>query len=242
MKVLFSPSEAKTTVASDDETYIQNNQFGSNRQALDIYKSYLLSSSKDALGKLFGLKKENDIEFFKSIDIFNSPTIKAILRYSGVAYQHLEYRSLEQNEQEFIDKNIIIFSNLFGPIMANELIPNYKLKQGEKLGNLIIEKYYKEHSSLQLDEFLKDEFIIDLRAGFYLKFYALKKPHITLKFLKEGKVVSHWAKAYRGKILRELSYYQPQNEKEFQEISFKNLQIKEILKRKNINEYIFNIN
>ena len=240
MKILFSPSEAKTSDASD-ETYIPSNQFGNNKQVLELYKSYLLNSSQDTLGKLFGLKKECDIEFFKSIDIFNSPTIKAVLRYSGVAYEHLEYKNLEQDEQKFIDKNLIIFSNLFGPITANNLIPNYKLKQGKKLGDFLVEKYYKQESSPYLDEFLKDEFIIDLRAGFYLKFYTLKTSHVTLKFIKEGKVISHWAKAYRGKILKELSHHQPQNEKEFQKISFKNLQIREIIKRKNINEYIFDI-
>ncbi|HIP02678.1 MAG TPA: peroxide stress protein YaaA, partial [Campylobacterales bacterium] len=146
-----------------------------------------------------------------------------------------------KHEREFIDKNMIIFSNLFGPILAGYYVPNYKLKQGEKLGSFVIEKFYKEHFSDTLDELLEDEFTIDLRAGFYLKFYKPKVAHITMKFLKEGKVVSHWAKAYRGSIAKELAHYQPENEQELQKIHFENLEIKEIIKRKNLNEYIFDI-
>ncbi|MCH9813229.1 MAG: YaaA family protein, partial [Epsilonproteobacteria bacterium] len=88
---------------------------------------------------------------------------------------------------------------------------------------------------------LDDEFIIDLRAGFYLKFYTLKIPHITLKFYKGDKVVSHWAKAYRGKVVKALAKHQPQNEVAFQKIEFDNLQIREIIKRKQSSEYIFDI-
>jgi cytoplasmic iron level regulating protein YaaA (DUF328/UPF0246 family) len=62
-----------------------------------------------------------------------------------------------------------------------------------------------------------------------------------MKFLKGGKVVSHWAKAYRGSIAKELAQQQPENEQEFQKICFENLEIKEIIKRKNLSEYIFNI-
>jgi cytoplasmic iron level regulating protein YaaA (DUF328/UPF0246 family) len=136
---------------------------------------------------------------------------------------------------------MIIFSNLFGSILAKYPIPNYKLKQGEKLDSFTIEKFYKEHFSDSLDVLLENEFTIDLRAGFYLKFYTPKINHITMKFLKNGKVVSHWAKAYRGAIAKELAHFQPENEQEFQKIHFENLEIKEIIKRKNSNEYTFNI-
>ncbi|MDQ7085597.1 MAG: peroxide stress protein YaaA [Sulfurovum sp.] len=56
-----------------------------------------------------------------------------------------------------------------------------------------------------MDNYTQDEEILDLRAEFYDKYYVPKTPYTTLKFIKEGKVVSHWAKAYRGKVLRELS-------------------------------------
>lgn len=62
-----------------------------------------------------------------------------------------------------------------------------------------------------------------------------------MKFKKNGKVVSHWAKAYRGIILKELAKYQPQTKEEFEKIEFQNLKIIEILTTKLKSEYIFEI-
>lgn len=242
MKILFSPSETKvkggTTQEKDKPLYLFPKLYGKHEKVLKFYQSFIENESDEILHKLFGIK---DIALFKSVNIFNDPTLKSIERYTGVAYDYLHYHDLNNKEQDFIDKNMIIFSNLFGPITAEYLIPNYKLKQGEKLGLFSIEKYYKEYFSDSLDGLLKDEFTIDLRAGFYLKFYKPKIKHITMKFLKNGKVVSHWAKAYRGSIVKDLAQHQPENEQEFQKIHFENLEIKEIIKRKNSSEYIFDI-
>ena len=165
----------------------------------------------------------------------------AILRYTGVAYDYLDYPTLNDKEQNFIDNSLIIFSNILGAIKAGENIPNYKSKQGEKLGDFIIEKFYKKETSSTLDSYLKDELIVDLRAGFYDKFYVPNKPYITMKFIKNGKVVSHWAKAYRGKVVRELAKYQPNTQEELSQIVFKNLRIKEILQKGNKKEFVYEI-
>ncbi len=130
---------------------------------------------------------------------------------------------------------------MLGAIKAGESIPNYKLKQGEKLGDFAIEKFYKRETSSILDTYFQDELIIDLRAGFYDKYYVPNKPYITMKFIKNGKVVSHWAKAYRGKVVRELAKYQPKAEEELAQIVFKNLHIKEILQKGNKKEFVYDI-
>ena len=239
MKILFSPSETKIPggLKNNNKTpYLFPKLTDKHNNILNMYQSYIEKASEKELIKLFGLK---DISAFKNVNIFKDPTLKAIERYTGVAYDYLLYNKMEKSEQDFIQKNMIIFSNLYGPILAGYPIANYKLKQGEKIDSFAIEKYYKEHFSDTLDNMLKDEFTIDLRAGFYLKFYKPNINHITMKFLKGGKVVSHWAKAYRGSIAKELAYHQPENEQEFQKINFKNLEIREIIKRKNLSEYIF---
>ncbi len=96
----------------------------------------------------------------------------------------------------------MIFSNLFGVLKASDEIPDYKLKQGESFYDLKIDKFYNDNFSQELDKYLENDDILDLRAGFYEKFYVIKKPYKTLKFIKDGKVVSHFAKAYRGEILK----------------------------------------
>ncbi len=245
MYILFSPSEAKSDTSLynsiNKNSFIFEDLYEIRQQALKKYQDYLNSADIDALKKLFGLKKETEIESYKSIDIFKAKTNKAILRYSGVGYEYLGYKNLLEDEKEFLDNHMIIFSNLFGPLLAKDKIPLYKLKQGERIGDFIFENFYRENFTNHLDKLLKDRLVIDLRASFYDKFYKPSTPFFSMKFLKNSKSVSHWAKAYRGMVAKELAKYKPKNEKELMNIEFKNLKIKEIKRNALKNELIFDI-
>ena len=92
-----------------------------------------------------------------------------------------------------------------------------------------------------MDEYLKDEDIVDLRAGFYEKFYQIKQPYTTMKFIKDGKVVSHWAKAYRGIILKLLAKNEIRTVDDLMKMGIENLKIEEIKKQKLKTEIIYSI-
>jgi len=62
-----------------------------------------------------------------------------------------------------------------------------------------------------------------------------------MKFLKNGKTVSHWAKAYRGLVVKQLSEIQPQTENEIVSTNFENMKLLEINKNKNKTELIYEI-
>ena len=98
-----------------------------------------------------------------------------------------------------------------------------------------------DNFSKVLDEYLKDEDIIDLRAGFYEKFYKIEKPYTTMKFIKDGKVVSHWAKAYRGIILKLLAQNNIKTIDELMNMEIQNLKIEEIKKQKQKTEIVYSI-
>lgn len=244
MKILFSPSETKNSgglnKSFDNSSFIFPELYSFREEILNKYNNFIKTASKTQLEKLFGTKKDEIINSYKK-DIFQSPIMKAILRYEGVAYDYLEYKVLDKNEQKYIDENVLIFSNLFGVLKASDEIPDYKLKQGETFDNLKIEKFCCDSFSSKLDEFLKDEDVIDLRAGFYEKFYQIKKPYTTMKFIKDGKVVSHWAKAYRGIILKLLAQNNVQNIDELMSMEIDNLSIEEIKKQKLKTEIIYSI-
>jgi cytoplasmic iron level regulating protein YaaA (DUF328/UPF0246 family) len=189
---------------------------------------------------MFGIKKEADILKHKK-DIIHELTMKAIERYTGVAFDYLGYNELDKGAQKYIDENVILFSNLFGPIRANDLIPEYKLKQGEAVSEIRPEKFYNEHAAHLMEEYLKDEEILDLRAGFYDKFYKPKKPYTTLKFIKGGKVVSHWAIAYRVIVLRDIDKAGIENMEDFMKLPIEGLSIHEIQTKKNKTEIIYTI-
>jgi len=245
MKILFSPSETKSELTThgklEKTSLIFPYLYEKRLQVLKNYQALLTTHDLPTLQQLFGIKDTQKILAQASKPIFDALTCKAILRYSGIAYDHLRFETLNENAHAYIEANAMIFSNLFGPLLAGDLIPEYKLQQGESLAGFKTEAFYKEHFSDAIDTWLGDECVLDLRAGFYEKFYTLKRPYITMKFLKNGKVVSHFAKAYRGQVLREIALHQPKDEKELSAIAFTDLRIKEILEQKLKREYVFTI-
>jgi cytoplasmic iron level regulating protein YaaA (DUF328/UPF0246 family) len=167
--------------------------------------------------------------------------MKAIERYTGVAFDYLDYPALDKKAQAYVDSHVILCSNLFGFLKADDLIPEYRLKQGEAVGDIRVEKFYHAHGAPLMEAYLAEEEILDLRAGFYDKFYKPDRPYTTLKFIKDGKVVSHWAKAYRGIVLREIAKAGVESIDDFMKLPIKGLSVQEIQTRKNKTEIIYDI-
>ena len=239
IQILFSPSEGKNFTHTHTEMRLLGG-LETRREILDAYNAIVLSENEELIKTLFGYKKFQECTPY-ICDIFSAPTTKAIQRYKGVAYEYLEYETLTEEAKKYVDTHTIIFSNLFGAIRADDLIPVYKVKQGNAIGEIKPEEFYEKRFSYQLDLYLGDSEILDLRAGYYDKFYKPSRPFTTLKFLKNGKVVSHWAKAYRGMVLREMAQHDIQTLDEFIKMPLQNLQIQEIRTQKNKTEIIYTI-
>ena len=239
LKILFSPSEGKNSGGSSKKKELLG-ATNARDEILNAYNEIALSKDEEAIKALFGIKKWNDCQPYIN-DVFNSALMPAIERYQGVAYDYLKYSDLNLDAQEYLQKNTLIFSNLYGPILGGDPIANYKVKQGNNIGSIVPDKFYKERFTYQLDLYLNKDEILDLRAGYYDKFYKLTKPYTTLKFLKDGKTVSHWAKAYRGIVLRELAKHDIKSIEEFMSLEIEGLQVKEIKVVKNKTEIIYNI-
>ncbi len=227
MYILFSPSEGKkpggTGKPLNSEQLLFSQFYNKRLPLLQAYNRLINEGSIEKVQELTGIKKEKELQQYQQ-NLFSTPTMPALERYDGVAYDYLEISTLNKNEKNYLFKQTIIFSNLFGPLSGGDYIPSYKFKQGAKLDGLKTETIYKNEFSSSLSALLKDELILDLRAGFYEKFYSLEQEFITMKFLKGGKSVSHWAKAYRGKVLRTLSKLQIETKEELMKVEFEGLQ------------------
>ena len=243
MKILLAPSETKQSGGESPfdlaallfETLLPHRQ-----KLLHAYTNIVQQGDMAALSAMFGLKKESDILKYTK-DLVHEPAMKAIERYTGVAFDHLSYGTLDSDAKNYIDTHVILNSNLFGFLRADDLIPEYRLKQGAAVGEIRVEKFYREYGAPLMEAYLADEDILDLRAGFYDKFYKPTKPYTTLKFIKAGKVVSHWAKAYRGIVLREIAKAGIESIDAFMKLPIPHLQIEEIQRVKNRTEVIYAI-
>lgn len=241
MKILLAPSETKSQ--GGDEIFDLSQLW---LEALFESRKYICQRYTDTIQDtekakaIFRLKKESDILHYQSASL-NSKAKKAVWRYTGVAFDHLDYGSLDVNAQQYIDENVIIFSNLFGPIKAGDMIPEYRLAQGSAIEEIEPDRYYAPLIKEMLDSELEDEDILDIRAGYYDRFYIPAKNYTTLKFIKDGKVISHWAKAYRGLVLREIAKAKATSIDAFMALEIENLHLEEIQTRKNRTEIIYNI-
>jgi len=243
MKILLAPAETKReggnfSPYSKENFYFQ--EFNTVRdEVVTSYEEFLQKSTLEELSTWFGLKNVKECEKYSS-SIRKKPTLKAIQRYTGVAFDALDYDTLSVEQQKYCDENVVLFSNLFGPLRADDIIPDYKFKQGANLPNINVIVQYKTAIKDTLDNYLGNE-VIDLRAGFYDKFYKPSSPTITFKFLKEGKVVSHWAKHYRGRIVKELAQNNIKNFEQLMKLEIKGLKLREIQEKKNIKTLIMDI-
>jgi len=243
MKILLAPAETKKE-GGDKSPYCQDNfyfksLFENQNNIVNTYNDFIKKSSIEELSLWFGLKNLKECEKY-SKSILEKPTMKAIQRYTGVAFDALDYDTLSKKEQSYCDDNVLLFSNLFGVLKSNDFIPDYKYKQGLNLEDIDVIKLYKQNINKELDEYLGEE-VIDLRAGFYDKFYKPSASVITYKFLKEGKVVSHWAKHYRGMIVRELAQNNITDFAQLMNLEIQNLKLVEIQEKKNIKTLIMEI-
>lgn len=231
MKILFSPSESKNKYSYSEpiniKSFMFEDAFSVRMKAVSMYNDFIKSASVSELQYLFGIKDKKEIDDLRN-DIMSLSTCPAVERYSGVSYSFLKYGCLDETAKNYLLNNTVIFSNLFGPVSAGDKLPYYKLKQGAKIGSFDLEKYYKEEFSALLDNFLCNEAVIDLRAGFYEKFYTLKQPFSTYKFLKGGKILSHYAKAYRGILLNIIAGRNIESNEELLRCLPENLEVEEI--------------
>lgn len=244
MVILFSPSEGKRQGGDcpllNETALLFPELFEKRLEVIEQYEYLIQNGNDEDLYELFGIKDAGEYQRYRH-PIKSLPTMKAIERYEGVAYDYLDYSNLTADAQKYIDTHTLIFSNLFGPIRASDVIPDYKLKQGSAIGSFIPDKHYKTHFTAALDAMIGDDEILDLRAGYYDKFYIPEQSVTTLKFLKGGKVVSHWAKAYRGIVLREAAKGQIASVNALIAMNIEGLMVEEIIEKKKKKEIIYRI-
>lgn len=239
---LFSPAETKRHGGTPPPFTTTEPLFGRERrrEILDAYRAIIASNDPARYLTLFGLKKASDAAPYLQ-EILDTPTRPAVERYSGVAYDYLDLASLDSDARSYLESRLIIFSNLFGPLRGGDRIPDYKVKQGNRVGEIAPERFYRTAFQAELDTLLEGQEILDLRAGYYDKFYKPAQSVTTMKFIKEGKVVSHWAKAYRGLVLRHLAQHRFETIAELLASEMAGVRIKEIVEKRAGREVVYEI-
>lgn len=226
MLIILPPSETKA-VGGDSAPLELSDLFLSNvdSSVTTVRKQIatsLTSMSAKVAQPLLGLRDSQVGELSHNKELLTSPTMPAIERYAGVAYDALDVTGERTGTalNSAAREKLAIGSALFGVIGAEDLIPYYRLSAGSKLklrgkaDPVTVRSLWSGVLTPALEQWqaqlpANDNAIIDLRSGGYLNLGPVPG---SLKLRVESlypdgtrKVVSHFNKHYKGLVARELA-------------------------------------
>ncbi|WP_417511677.1 peroxide stress protein YaaA [Methylophaga sp.] len=146
---------------------------------------------------------------------FNLDNAKqAVLAFQGDVYTGLDAETLDEKQLTFAQKHLRILSGLYGVLKPLDLIQPYRLEMGTKLDNANGKDLYAFwgsdiRQSLQAEDAMQDEVLINLASNEYFKAVEAKKLKARIitpvfKDWKNGqyKMISFYAKKARGMMSR----------------------------------------
>ncbi len=112
LHILLAPSETKSSGGDlpplSPNSFIFEPLYPQREALIQKYKEMIGRKETQELQKKFGIKKMSEIESYL-IDITATPTKKAIERYTGVAFDYLDYPSLDSGAKAYIVEQVLLF-------------------------------------------------------------------------------------------------------------------------------------
>ena len=142
-----------------------------------------------------------------------APTARADQVYSGVLYDALGFATLPGAAKRRAASRVAVTSSLFGLVRPGDRIPAYRLSGDATLPGLGgVAAHWREHLGPAITGAVGRGLLVDLRSGMYAAFWrppaGLAGRVATVRVLHEvdgtRKVVSHFNKATKGRIVRAL--------------------------------------
>jgi cytoplasmic iron level regulating protein YaaA (DUF328/UPF0246 family) len=160
-----------------------------------------------------GLSARQEFEVHRNAALWESPTMPALARYTGVLYDALDVASLSGPGFERACRRLCVCSALFGLLRGGDPIPAYRLSAGNRIPGLpTLRSLWKPVLAPLLDG--SRELVVDLRSGAYASMAAVRCS-VPVRVLREGPggrrtAVAHRNKAYKGRLARVLGTGEPE--------------------------------
>jgi uncharacterized protein len=160
------------------------------------------SKRRDALAVL-GLSPGLAGELDKNLALETAPTLRAGELYTGVLYDNLSLATLDADARARAEDSVLIFSGLWGVVRPSDRIPPYRLSMGVTLPVLGgLATFWRPYLTKELDRL--PGLVVDMRSGTYAGAWKPGERSVGVRVFRDGKVVSHMAKATRGEVTRVL--------------------------------------
>jgi len=150
-----------------------------------------------------GLTERQDAEVARNARLFASPTMPALHRYTGVLYDALDVRSLTRGERAKVNGRLAVASALFGVVRATDPIPAYRCSGDSVLpGAGPLGSLWRPVLEPAINDL--DDLVVDLRSGTYANLARLPDAITVRVVTATGTTISHFNKAYKGRLARVL--------------------------------------
>lgn len=216
MLVLLPPSEAKTSPAAGPELdlgALLAPSLNPTRELLSRTLARMCEGNAGRAAVRLGLGPTQLDEVQRNAGLLTAPTARADEVYTGVLYEAWDPAGSTARSREHAARTVAIASALFGVVGAADPIPAYRLSAGVTLPRLgSLASRWRVPLGRALTDLVGDGVLVDLRSGPYLNLHRpagrLAERTATVRVLSETagvrKVVSHFNKATKGRIVRAL--------------------------------------
>ena len=207
MRIVLPPSETKQPGGDHPALNLAALAFpelAALRQELLAQLAQLSADTPTAIKALkLGAKGEAFLAGNLTLDA--APTMPAISRYTGVVYDALDYDSLSDADKKRAGEVVWVFSALFGPLRALDLIPTYRLSADSKLPGGKLSARWAEYA----ETMWAGDFTLDLRSEAYRSLAPLTPGSgVFVRIVTDGATgrvaVGHANKATKGKLVRDM--------------------------------------
>ncbi|MEP9382862.1 peroxide stress protein YaaA [Nocardioides sp. KR10-350] len=215
MLILLPPSEGKTAprrgAPLDLEALSVPVLTDAREAVVDALVELCVTRPEDAVG-ILGIPKTQPELVALNAGLREAPTARADRVYTGVVYDALDPATLSTAAKRRAASRVMVTSSVFGLVGLGDRIPAYRLSGDTTLPRLGgVQAHWRRHLGPGVLEALGGGLLVDLRSGTYAAFWhaqEVAERAATVRVLHEvngtRKVVSHFNKATKGRIVRAL--------------------------------------
>jgi cytoplasmic iron level regulating protein YaaA (DUF328/UPF0246 family) len=171
----------------------------------------LCSGDEEKAAGVLGLSAGLRGEVAKNAGLREAPTRPAGEVYTGVLYDALEPATLGAAARRRAEESLLVFSGLWGAVRLGDRIPSYRCSMGVRLPGLgALGAHWRGAMAEVLPEAAGGGLVLDLRSSAYAAAWrpkgevAERTATVRVLHAPTRKVVSHFNKATKGRLVRAL--------------------------------------
>ncbi|MFE0737954.1 peroxide stress protein YaaA [Streptomyces sp. NPDC058855] len=171
----------------------------------------LCAADEEKAREVLGLSEGLRGEVAKNAELRTAGARPAGEIYTGVLYDALGLATLGAAARERAERSLLVFSGLWGAVRVTDRIPSYRCSMGVKLPGLgALGAHWRGAMASVLPEAAGDGLVLDLRSAAYATAWkpkgevAARTATVRVLHAPTRKVVSHFNKATKGRIVRSL--------------------------------------